>query len=109
MSTVQRALLRAVLAALAAVAMGPVSTAMAELPPIVAGITPSEGSTAGGTAVTIQGTGFLSPVTVTIGAPASEVEVISDTEIKAKTAPGSVGFAEVVVSDENGPSVLGPL
>ena len=105
---VQRALLRAILGALVVMAVGPVGIAMAGLPPIVVGITPSEGSTAGGTAVTINGTGFLAPATVTIGAPASEVEVISETEIKAKTAPGAAGLAEVVVSDENGPSLLGP-
>ena len=71
-------------------------------------ITPNQGPTACGTPVTITGSGFVSPATVTIGSAATEVVVHSETEITAKTAATSVGPAEVVVSDENGTSTLGP-
>jgi hypothetical protein len=77
-------------------------------PPTVGSITPASGSTAGGTPVTIKGSGFVSPVTVTIGLEASEVVVVSEEEITAKTAAGSAGPEEVVVSDVNGTSTLGP-
>ena len=76
-------------------------------PPTVESITPSQGPSAGGTAVTIKGKGFLTGATVTIGAAASEVNVVSDTEITAKTAAGT-GSHEVVVTDTNGSSSAGP-
>ena len=76
-------------------------------PPTVTSIDPPSGTTAGGTSVTITGTGFVSPAKVTIGAETSEVEVLSPTEIKAKTAPGSAGEHEVVVTDANGTSAAG--
>ena len=76
-------------------------------PPTVESITPPQGPAAGGTAVTIKGTGFLTGATVTIGAAASEVNVVSDTEMTAKTAAGT-GSHEVVVTDTNGTSSGGP-
>jgi len=75
--------------------------------PTVESITPSEGPTAGGTAVSIKGKGFLAGSAVTIGAAASEVMVVSEEEITTKTPAGS-GAQEVVVSDEGGSSTLGP-
>jgi hypothetical protein len=107
LSSVQRALVCAVLTALVAVAAGPVSAAMAELP-MVTSVTPSSGSTVGGTPVTITGSGFVAGATVTIGSAASEVVVNSETEITATTAATAAGLFEVVVSDANGTSALGP-
>ncbi len=80
----------------------------ASVPPTVTSITPSSGSANGGTTVTIKGTRFASPATVTIGSEASEVDVVSADEIKAKTAATALGADEVVVADANGTSTGGP-
>lgn|GEM_PF-5852061 len=67
-------------------------------------ITPTQGTTLGGTAIKIKGTGFLKGSTVTIGKAARSVEVISETEIKAVTPAFSAGEVEVIVEDEFGSS-----
>jgi Protein of unknown function (DUF3089)/IPT/TIG domain len=74
----------------------------------VTSITPTSGSTHGETAVTIKGSGFLTGATVTIGSPATSVNVVSDTEITATTAATAAGTDEVVVTDANGTSTNGP-
>jgi hypothetical protein len=76
--------------------------------PTVASIEPTSGPAAGGTAVTIKGSGFVSPATVKIGSSATSVEVVSETEIKAKTAAGAAGPDDVIISDEEGTSSAGP-
>ena len=83
-------------------------TATFEKEPSVSSVSPSSGSTAGGTEVTIKGTGFVDPATVTIGGAATEVEVKSATEIKAKTAAHAAGGVEVIVKDADGTSTGGP-
>lgn len=108
MSLMQRALVCVVLTALVGAAVGPVSVAMAEPSPTVTSVTPNSGSTAGGTPVTIIGSGFAAGVTVTIGDAATEVVINSETEITARTAATVAGPAEVVVSDVSGTSTLGP-
>jgi len=87
---------------------GPSYTYIAPPPPTVTSITPTSGTTAGGTAVTIKGTGFVSPATVTIGNEATSVTVSSSTLITAKTAATVAGSDKVVVSDANGTSSGGP-
>jgi hypothetical protein len=76
--------------------------------PAVTSITPTSGPTAGGTAVTIHGSGFLAGAKVTIGSQATSVNVVSETEITAKTAASAAGADEVVVNDERGTSTGGP-
>lgn len=63
-------------------------------------IAPSSGPPDGNTKVVLKGTGFSKgSVTVKIGAlPASNVVVVSDTEIQAITPPGSPGYVDVVVA-----------
>jgi IPT/TIG domain len=85
---------------------GPVYTYLPA--PTVTSIEPTSGSTAGGAAVKIKGTGFVSPATVTIGSAATSVVVVSSTEITAKTAATAAGSDAVVVSDVNGSSTPGP-
>jgi hypothetical protein len=87
-----------------------VASPVAVLPaPSVTSITPTSGPLAGGTPVTITGTGFLPHATVTIGSPATSIHVVSETEITARTAPVSGSpVDEVVVSDGNGTSSGGP-
>ena len=76
--------------------------------PTVLTIEPSTGPTAGGTAVKIKGTEFVTGATVTIGgAAATAVTVVTAEEITAKTPAGTAGPQEVVVSDSNGTSAAG--
>lgn len=74
----------------------------------VSAISPDHGPAAGGTAVSISGAGFSAgPVEVRIGAvPASDVVVVSDTEITAKTVAGSHGPADVEVKNADTRGVL---
>ncbi|MEA2334463.1 MAG: hypothetical protein QOG40_953, partial [Solirubrobacteraceae bacterium] len=77
-------------------------------PPTVTTVSPTSGTTAGGTKVTIKGSGFLSGATVTIGTAATAVNVVSPTEITATTAATAAGPDEVIVTDANGTSAGGP-
>lgn len=68
--------------------------------PHITGISPVEGSIAGGTAVTITGTGFTGATSVTIGsAAATSIVVVNDTTITCvtpgSTVPGPVNVAVV--------------
>ena len=66
--------------------------------PTVSGISPSSGPLVGGTPVTITGTGFVSPATVTIGsAAATSINVVNDTTITATTSSGGTAGAKNVV------------
>ncbi len=77
-------------------------------PPHVSEVSPAEGPSAGGTPVTIKGSGFLAGATVTIGSAATSVHVVSGTEITAVTSATAPGADEVVVADTNGTSSAGP-
>jgi hypothetical protein len=73
------------------------------LTPTVSSIAPSSGPLAGGTAVTITGTGFEAGATVAIGgASATSVVVVSDTSITAVTPSGTAGAQDVVVTNPDG-------
>jgi len=68
-------------------------------PPTISGISPSSGSTAGGTTVTLAGTNFASGATVTIGGVAATgVTALSSTSLRAVTGPRAAGAADVVVT-----------
>jgi hypothetical protein len=72
----------------------------AAAPPTVTGIAPPSGSTAGGDALTITGTGFANGASVTIdGNPATAVMVVNPTTINATTPPGIAGPVDVVVTN----------
>ena len=61
-------------------------------------ITPSEGSFAGGTSVSLIGSGFPPVASVLFdGVAATHVDVVSPTEIQCKTPPGDVGPADVAL------------
>lgn len=65
----------------------------------VTAIAPATGSTFGGTAVTITGTGFTAGATVQIGiSTATEVVVVNATTITAKTAAHAAGVSDVRVT-----------
>ncbi|MFK4791795.1 IPT/TIG domain-containing protein [Microbacterium sp. ZW T5_56] len=66
----------------------------------ITGLDPDKGPVAGGTAVTITGTGFTGANAVTFGgAPARSFTVISDTQIDAVTEAHPAGAVDVVVSN----------
>ena len=70
--------------------------------PMLTGISPSSGTAAGGTAVTITGTGFQAGATVTLGGtPATGVTAVSSTSITATTAAHGAGAVDVVVTNSD--------
>lgn len=77
-------------------------------PPTLTAVAPASGLAAGGTSVTLTGTGFLAfsagTNTVTFGgAPATGVLVVSDTTLQCQTPAGTAGTSvDVVVSNVNG-------
>src|SRR5262245_5416986 len=65
----------------------------------ITSVTPNTGSTIGGTAIVITGTGFASGATVSVGGPpATGVVVASATEIRAVTPAHAAGPAAIIVS-----------
>ena len=73
----------------------------------VTAISPSAGTTAGGTAVTITGTNFLAPATVTLGGTAATaVSVVDSTTITATTPPHAAGAVDVVVQSNTQSATL---
>jgi hypothetical protein len=76
--------------------------------PTVTKITPGSGPSAGGTPVTIEGSGFLPGAKVTIGNEATSVDVISESKLTAVTSATAKGSDEVIVSDDYGTSTGGP-
>ena len=72
--------------------------------PTVTKVSPDNGAAAGGTSVTITGTGFVSGATVDFGsAAATEVNVASPTSLTATSPPGG-GAVAVTVSTSGGSS-----
>lgn len=65
----------------------------------VTAVSPSTGTTFGGTTITITGTGFTAGATVQVGGTAAtDVVVVSSTSITAKTPAHAAGVSEVRVS-----------
>jgi hypothetical protein len=68
--------------------------------PTVNNVSPNRGSTLGGTAVTITGANFATGATVTFGAAAAtNVVVVSGTQITAATPAGNAGAVTVTVTN----------
>ncbi len=77
-------------------------------PPSVAGLSPMEGPLAGGTLVTITGTGFAGATAVYFGtSPATDVTVLSDTTITAGSPAGAGSQPVSVISPGSPPSQSG--
>jgi hypothetical protein len=75
--------------------------------PSVTSILPVSGAATGGTAVEIDGTNFVSGVTVLIGGTAcTGINVINSTTIDCTTAASFPGVGDVVVSDSGGTGTL---
>ncbi len=72
--------------------------------PTVTSVTPSSGSTAGGTVVTITGTNFTSYSMVDFGSTPATVSVKSSTLLTAVSPAGSPGIVPVTVTNSGGAS-----
>ena len=80
-----------------------VTATFTQNPPTVTTISPSSGTTAGGTPITITGTNFTGAPGVTIGGNvATSVVVGSSTSITANTPAGTAGAKDVVVTTPGG-------
>ncbi len=92
-------------AALIAASIATLSVSVFAQTPTVIGISPSSGSTAGGTSVTLTGTNFVSGATVAFGsAAATSVTVVNSTMITAKTPANAPGATNVTVTNPNSQS-----
>lgn len=71
--------------------------------PTITSVTPATGSIAGGTSITVAGTGFVAGAAVSIGGQScTNVVVASPLSLTCVTASGSQGGAEVAVTNPNG-------
>src|SRR6185369_6052579 len=71
--------------------------------PVVSGVSPASGVAAGGTSVTISGTGFASGASVSFGSSAAtNVTVVGSTTITATTPAHSSGAVNVTVTNPGG-------
>jgi hypothetical protein len=73
------------------------------MPPTTASISPNQGPTAGGTAVTLTGSNFTGATSVKFGTNQAQFATISDTKITC-TAPAGSGSSAVTVTDPSGTS-----
>ena len=70
-------------------------------------VSPSTGPAAGGTSVTLTGTGFRAGIQVELGGhPATDVVVVSATELTATTPAHADGLVDVLVSTPGGSATL---
>ena len=73
--------------------------------PVISTLSPTSGEAAGGTTVTISGTGFANGASVSFGGtPASNVNVVGSTTIIAVTPPHASGQVNVVVTNPDSQS-----
>lgn len=77
--------------------------------PTITGVAPTSGSSSGGTATTITGTGFLAGATVKFGGTlATNVSIVSATSITATTPAHAAGIVDVVVTNTDNKSATLP-
>jgi hypothetical protein len=75
--------------------------------PAVTGLSPSSGTTAGGTAVTITGTNLGGATGVSFGGAAGKITADSGTQITVTSPPGSAGTVTVTVTTPGGSASAG--
>ena len=73
-------------------------------PPTVSAVSPPSGTSAGGTAVTITGTGFTGATRVAFGTVAASYTVVSSTQITAVSPAEPAGLRNVFVTTPGGTS-----
>jgi IPT/TIG domain len=74
--------------------------------PTVTDIDPDAGPTAGGTGVTIEGSGFTAATSVTFDGTPASFAVVDDSELSAITPAGAAGAVDVVVTTTGGSATL---
>jgi hypothetical protein len=86
----------------------PIVQAGRKVMPKVGGVIPSAGSTAGGTLITIEGSGFMPGSSVTIGQlDCLDVTFISTTELRCVTPPNMpIGLQEILIRNPTGRAVI---
>jgi hypothetical protein len=72
--------------------------------PAVTGVSPSSGTTAGGTAVTITGTNLGGATGVSFGGDAAKIAADSGSQVTVTSPPGSAGTVSVTVTTPGGSS-----
>ena len=86
----------------------PMSSPTQRRRPTVTGMSPTSGPAAGGTLVTITGTGFTGATAVDFGTtPATDVTVVNDTTVTADS-PAGTGTVDVTVTTPGGTSATSP-
>ena len=76
------------------------------LAPVITSITPDTDTILGGASVTLNGENFQNGATLTFGGrDATDVVVLSTTEISAKVPQGEAGIAEVTIKNPDGQSI----
>jgi hypothetical protein len=84
------------------------TTGSGPFPPGVNGVTPAQGTTSGGTTVTITGSGFTGATAVRFGTVAAKsFTVVSNYEITAITRPEGTRVVDVSVTTTAGSSAVG--
>ena len=79
----------------------PSSTSPSPLPPAVTSVSPSSGKPAGGTPVTITGTGLSGATSVTFGSAVATITADSSTQITVTSPPGT-GTVNITVTTASG-------
>lgn len=87
----------------ALMAMQPIGTCS---PPDITSVSPPSGLAAGGTQLTISGTGLAGATSVTVGGATASVVSNSATALVVTTPAGTVGSADVVVTTASGSDTL---
>ncbi|WMT72491.1 Ig-like domain repeat protein [Bradyrhizobium sp. Ash2021] len=84
-----------------------VTITIAAIAPSVSSVSPTSGSTAGGTSLTITGTALTGATGVTVGgAAATNVTVVNDTTVTATAPARSAGTVDVRVTTAGGTSAI---
>ncbi|WP_330351378.1 IPT/TIG domain-containing protein [Streptomyces sp. NBC_00582] len=87
----------------AGTASGAPYTYLIPVTPTVGGIAPSSGTSAGGTQITLTGTGLTATTAITVaGTPVADFTVIDDTTISAVTGPSDPAAGPVTVTTPGG-------
>ena len=76
-----------------------------EPPPSVTTVAPSQGSTNGGTVVTISGLAFENATSVHFGGNSTSFSIVNDSTIFATAPPGVAGPVDITVTNPKGVSV----
>lgn len=74
--------------------------------PTITSVSPSSGSTSGGTIVTITGTNLVSSQSVTFGGVAAAFSVLNSVTVTAIAPPGTAGAADVIITTGGGSTTV---